>query len=223
MQIRDTGLAALAIASFGLWICVSLPAQAEPNKTTAKKSSDAPVVLSKFNKQKTHVAAKTSSKSVRHVHGAKLADAATRGKAGKSEDALKRLATLPAIANARAELTAGDTRSKAEDEARNISATDDNEIVTMNGVQIASADQLNDIDRAIVDDKPELKSEDVAVAVTAPAPTSGRIIKATPSGERHFFKSDDSDPWNKTSLIGKLFVAFGSLLTLASAARLIIA
>ncbi len=93
----------------------------------------------------------------------------------------------------------------------------------MNGVQIASADQLNDIDRAIADEKPEARSDDVTVAAPAPAATPGRIVKALPSGERHFFKSDDSGPWNKTSLIGKIFVAFGSLLTLASAARLIIA
>ena len=223
MQIRDKRLAALAVAGFGLWMCLSPPAQAEPNKTAAKRSSDAPIVLSKFNKQKTHASATTKSKSAQSSRGAKVADAATRGKTSKSVDALKNLAALPSIANARAEFTTGDTLSRVDDEARNIAATDDNEIVTMNGVQIASADQFNDIDRAIADDKPAVKAEDVTVAAPTSAPSSGRIIKAAPSGERHFFKSDDSDPWSKMSLIGKIFVAFGSLLTLASAARLIIA
>jgi hypothetical protein len=91
----------------------------------------------------------------------------------------------------------------------------------MNGVQIASADQLNDIDRAMTDDKTEVKADDTATA--APAAQQGRIIRAVPSGERHVFKNGDSSPWSSTSLIGKIFVAFGSLLTLASAARLMMA
>lgn len=221
MQIRDTGLAALAVAGFGLWMCVSAPAQADPAGATAKKSADAPIVLSKFNKKTTHASAKTQSRSAHAGHGAKLADAATRGKSSKPDDALKNLAMLPSVANARAAMITTDPQSRADDEARNIAATDDNEIVTMNGVQIASAEQLNDIDRAMADDKTESKSEDVVV--TAPAPPSDRIIRAMPSAERHMFTSDQSDPWSKTSLIGKIFVAFGSLLTLASAARLIVA
>lgn len=215
MQIRDKGLVALAAAGFGLWIGLSAPAQAEPGTTTAKKP-DAPIILSKFNKQKTQASAKAKS-------GAKLADAAARGKPAKSNEALAKLAASPSVANARAELTVGTSLSSADDEARNLAATDDNDVVTMNGVQIASADQLNDIDRAVADDKTEVKADDVPVAAPAPAPSSGRIVKAVPSGERHIFKGDDSNPWSGTSLIGKIFVAFGSLLTLASAARLMFA
>lgn len=221
MQIRDKWLAALAVAGFGLWVGLSAPVQAEPS-TTAKKS-DAPIVLSKFNKQKIQASAKTKSQSAQAKHGAKLADAATRGKSAKSDDALTKLAALPSIANARAELTVGNALSPTDDEARNLAATDDNEVVTMNGVQIASADQLNDIDRAVAEDKTEVKADDVPATAPAPAPSSGRIVKAVPSGERHAFKGDDSNPWSGASLIGKIFVAFGSLLTLASAARLMIA
>ncbi len=223
MQIRDKKLAALAVAGFGLWLCFSPTAQAEPNKTTAKTSSDAPIVLSKFNKHKTHASVKTKSRSAHARHGAKLADAATRGKSTESDDALKKLAALPSVANARAELTAGNLQSRGDDDARNLAATDDNEIVTMNGVQIAAADQLNDIDRALGDDKTEVKADDATVSSPSPAPPSGRIIKAVPSGERHVLTNEQSNPWSNSSLIGKIFVAFGSLLTLASAARLIIA
>lgn len=223
MQIRDKRLAALAIAGFGLWLCLSPSAQAEPQKAAARTSSDAPIVLSKFNKHKTHASAKTKSRTAHAKHGAKLADAATRGKSAKSDDALKKLAALPSVANARAELTAGNLQSPGDDDARNLAATDDNEIVTMNGVQIASADQLNDIDRAMAEDKTEVKADDVPVASPSPAPSSGRIIKAVPSGERHVLTNEQSNPWSNSSLIGKIFVAFGSLLTLASAARLMIA
>lgn len=223
MQIRDTGLTALAVAGFGLWLCLSPPAQAEPSNTTAKKSADAPIVLSKFTKQKTQASAKTKSHLAQAKHGAKLADAATRGKSTKSDDALEKLAALPSVANARAELTTGNLQSRADDESRNLAATDDNEIVSMNGVQIASADQLNDIDRAMADDKAEVKVEDLTVASPTPATSSGRIIKAVPSSERHVLTNEQSNPWSNSSLIGKIFVAFGSLLTLVSAARLIIA
>ena len=219
MQIRDKRLAALAVAGFGLWLCLSPPALAEPTKKTAKTSSDAPIVLSKFNKHKNNASAKTKSRAAHAKHGAKLADAAARGKSAKSDDALKKLAALPAVANARAELTAGNLQSPRDDDARNLAATDDNEIVTMNGVQIAAADQLNDIDRAMA----EVKADDIPVATPAPAPPSGRVIKAVPSGERHMLQSEPGNPWSNSSLIGKIFVAFGSLLTLASAARLMIA
>ena len=223
MQIRDKKLAALVVAGFGLWLCFSPSAQAEPGSVTAKKSADAPIVLSKFNKHKIHASAKTKSRAAHVRHGAKLADAATRGKSTKSDEALKKLAALPSVANARAELTAGNLQSPGDDDARNLAATDDNEIVTMNGVQIAAADQLNDIDRAMAEDKTEVKADDVPVASPSPAPSSGRIIKAVPSGDRHMLPSEPSNPWSNSSLIGKIFVAFGSLLTLASAARLMIA
>ena len=222
MQIRDKKLAAIAGAGFGLWLCLAPSAQAESSSGAAKRSADAPNVLSKFNTQN-HASVKTKSHSARAKHGAKLADAATRGKSAKSDDALKKLAALPSVANARAELTTGNLQTRADDEASNLAATDDNEIVTMNGVQIASADQLNDMDRAIADDKPEVKTDDIAIASPAPAPSAGRIIKAVPSGERHSLTNDQGNPWSNSSLIGKIFVAFGSLLTLASAARLIIA
>ncbi len=61
------------------------------------------------------------------------------------------------------------------------------------------------------------------VAVAPPPASNGKIVRAVSSSEKPVFKGDDSDPWSKTSLIGKIFIAFGSLLTLASAARLFIA
>ena len=36
-------------------------------------------------------------------------------------------------------------------------------------------------------------------------------------------RSDESSTWDQTSLIGKIFIAFGALLTLASAARMFMA
>ncbi|MBI3698912.1 MAG: hypothetical protein HY242_00520 [Afipia sp.] len=221
MKIGTNGIAAIAAAGFGLLVGFSMPASAEPTSTTAKKSANAPVELAKFNKHKTHASVKSKTKTAETKSGAKLADAATRGKTNKSADALDKLASSPSAANAHAELTAGNPLTQADEEARNIAAVDDGDVVVMNGVQIASADQLNDIDRAMTDDKTEMKADDTAAS--APAPQSRGVVKAVPSGERHILATDDRNPWSNTSLIGKIFVAFGSLLTLASAARLMIA
>lgn len=231
MQIvKDTRLTIL-FAAAGLWMCFAPDAQAGCvgaacgiSATKTSTAADGPVVLAKFSKRKAQAQAKTKSatRSAHAGHDAKTPDPTAKSKA--ADDAAPNLAALPpSVANARAELTPGNPQSAADDQTRNIAATDDNEVVTMDGVQIASADQLNDIDRAAPDEKPEVKSDEAPAMSALPATPSGRILKAAPTGERHVFASAAADPWSKTSLIGKIFVAFGSLLTLASAARLVIA
>ncbi len=228
MQNRNKWRALLAAAGFGFSACFAVYAHAEPIAASAKSVVDKPIVLAKFSKNKTHAEAKKRTKTADVKHGAKLADAASRGKSANDDDGKGLPVLPPSVANANASLTRGNSQSFSQsvtdDEARNIAAADDNEVVVMNGVQIASADQLNDMDRAVGDDKTDLTADDASAASTpAPAAPSGRIIRAVPSTERHVFSNQDNDRWNKTSLIGKIFVAFGSLLTLASAARLIVA
>jgi hypothetical protein len=73
------------------------------------------------------------------------------------------------------------------------------------GTMRVAADQLNDVDRS-------LRESSAAPAVSAnppPAPV------AAVSGE--------GSTWDKTSLIGKIFIGFGALLTVASAARMFMA
>lgn len=83
------------------------------------------------------------------------------------------------------------------------------------GVQLADAaagdaavvapDQVNDVDLAAAPDQPQ--------------PTVG---KSSANVVASFAAPDDSI-WSQTSLIGKIFMAFGGLLTLASAARMFFA
>jgi hypothetical protein len=73
------------------------------------------------------------------------------------------------------------------------------------GTMLVAADQLNDVDRSLREGSP-------APSVSAnppPAPV------AAVSGE--------SSTWDKTSLIGKIFIGFGALLTMASAVRMFMA
>lgn len=105
-----------------------------------------------------------------------------------------------------------------------MAALDSTDVV--DGMQTAAAEPANSAEPAPANNTTVAQDTTTAPAAVAPPPEpvpSGKIIRPTPSGDRPVFKTDDSDPWSKTSLIGKIFIAFGSLLTLASAARLLIA
>jgi hypothetical protein len=77
--------------------------------------------------------------------------------------------------------------------------------------QAAAPDQLNDTDRTL--QEPKAPSQTVAMAATAIKAGTG-----TPAAA-----SSDTSTWDQTSLIGKIFIAFGALLTIASAARMFMA
>lgn len=231
MRTRTAGIAAL-VAAAGIWMSFSgAPAMAaKPAAKSSVAAADRPMVLSKFKKQRRaqatkktrtpharHVkksASKASSKSVEKSVARKPAPQ----KLAEKDDAAKSIKPKlsPEVANAHAE-------SFANDEARNIAALDSANVSFVNGVLVAAADQPND------SDSNQQVAQDAApvpppAAVAPPPPASnGKIVRAVSSSEKPVFKGDDSDPWSKTSLIGKIFIAFGSLLTLASAARLFIA
>jgi hypothetical protein len=76
--------------------------------------------------------------------------------------------------------------------------------------QIVTPDQLSDVDRAL--------AGSAARATVGVAPTSRRIVRVAP-----IIVASPSDAWDQTSLIGKIFVGIGACLTLASAARMLIA
>lgn len=230
MRTRIAGLAALAAAA-GIWMSVSgEPAMAA--KSAAKTSvaaADRPMVLSKYKKKRAHVAKKSQTSQTRHARkSASNASPKVKVLAQKSADkpptdGNKAVADTskselpPAVANARAQ-------ALADDQARNISALDSTDVV--DGIQTSAAEpanggEANSANNTLV--AQDTAAAPVAVAPLPEQPASGKIIRPMPSGDRPVFKTDDSDPWSKTSLIGKIFIAFGSLLTLASAARLMIA
>ena len=139
-------------------------------------------------------------------------------------------ATPPAmpdwLANANAQMTAADT---APDSAKGMSAAMSEKANTVlqsaadkpadaavdkadaaeapADTAVAAPDQLNDGDRAL-----HPSSQTVAMASAKPA-ADGTVQAA----------NNDSTTLDKTSLIGKIFIAFGALLTMASAARMFMA
>jgi len=78
-------------------------------------------------------------------------------------------------------------------------------------LQVVEADQLNDVDKTLQETTPPSQN---TVAV---APTKA-ITTAAPKPA-----ASETSTWDQTSLIGKIFIAFGALLTVASAARMFMA
>lgn len=83
--------------------------------------------------------------------------------------------------------------------------------------QAAAPNQLNDSNRASSESAPAQPSAPAATSETpaASAPTSNATA-APPADSQH-------SVWDDTSLIGKIFIGFGALLTVASAARMFMA
>ena len=76
--------------------------------------------------------------------------------------------------------------------------------------QMLASDQLNDVDRAVHE-------------ATPPAQPAAAAPDETPAQRTVAIAGNDHSLWDETSLIGKLFIAFGTLLTIASAARMFMA
>lgn len=75
---------------------------------------------------------------------------------------------------------------------------------TDNGAFLVAADQLNDVDRTLQE------GSSTPAAAASPPPASATAM------------TGESTAWDQTSLIGKIFIGFGALLTMASAARMFI-
>ncbi len=122
----------------------------------------------------------------------------------------------PQVANANAQL-ASDTQPAAAASAMTGRANDNVQAAADNGAapnaenQVVAPDQLNDIDRALQQDNPPVQKPVIAATDAQPRPAP---VMAS---------SQPSSAWDQSSLIGKIFIGVGTLLTLASAARMFMA
>ncbi|MGY3037373.1 hypothetical protein ACVIIV_006543 [Bradyrhizobium sp. USDA 4354] len=121
----------------------------------------------------------------------------------------------PEVANANAQLAA-DTPTAAAASAMtnrandNVQAAADNTNAANPENQVVAPDQLNDIDRALQENPPAQKA---VIAATEAQPRPAPVMAS----------SQQSSAWDQSSLIGKIFIGVGTLLTLASAARMFMA
>jgi hypothetical protein len=236
MMIKATGRSALILAT-GIFVCLAGPSQAavgtDNTAASAKPESAAPVVLSKYAKHSAHhgksyahrksstVAQKPSDKKDLDKNDLDKKDLPTEAAAGDNDNPS---AIPPTIANANAQMAptqmaatqtastdvpGGNAKAMSARASEIVQATPADAQTNVDS-QLVAADQLNDVDRALhAGNPPALVMASADTQAAAPTTASAN--------------SNEGSTWDQTSLIGKIFIGFGTLLTMASAARMFMA
>jgi hypothetical protein len=213
MTVKASGCSALIIAT-GLFVCFAGPSQAAEDAaaTAQSEAADAPVILHKFASHGSRHWKRHS-----HRHSSKVAlKSAADNKANATDDGGHSRAIPPAVADANAQLASADAPTSNAASAMSARANDILRAAPdkQADAQIVSADQLNEVDRALQEPTPP--------ASTSTPPILG-ILSAKASAAPAVASRNESSAWDQTSLIGKVFIGFGALLTMASAARMFMA
>jgi len=227
MKIKASARSALILAT-GLFVCFAGPSQAAAsadNAAESAKSEDAagPFVGSKKSAKhgsrhwKSHADRKSAKGTVKS-DTAKKSDATEV--ADKDSDSSQTSPAIPSwVANANARLAfadapTGDVKAMAARANEILQSAPDKSADAQPAAEseVISADQLNDVDRALHEGTPPAPMLLMAAA-EAPAAPAAPVTAAS---------SNESSGWEQTSLIGKIFIGFGALLTMASAARMFI-
>jgi len=211
MTIKASGRSALILAT-GLLVCLAGPshATAAANNAAADATSEttgAPVALDKSAKHGSH-----HWKKYAHRRSGKVAlKPSPEAKADAADDGGDQTAIPPSVANANAQLPSVD--SPTGDAAKAMTARANDILQTAPDrpadTQVVAADQLNDVDRALHETAPAAPALALASADAPVAPAAPTVAN-----------SGEPSSWDQASLIGKIFIAFGGLLTAASAARM---
>ena len=215
MMIKASGRSALILAT-GLFVCFAGPSP------VAAASSDSAAAASKSDSA-------TPGKSIGHSarywkryaqrRSGKVASKSTETRKGADKTgtdvAGNSAPAIPAsVANANAQLASADAPDSvsamtAKANTMLLAAADKpaDAAEAPADTAVVAPDQLNEGDRS-------LHPSSQTVAMASPKPAADGAAQAANS---------DSTTLDKTSLIGKIFIAFGALLTLASAARMFMA
>jgi len=227
MKIKASGCLAL-MAATGFLACVSgsMPVRAAGTDTTASKSASATAdkPVRQTARRSKHDAGRKSAKTT---------DTSDSKKAASSDVSNAGSVTstgIPAsVANANAELTSGggNGNASAAKAGSTLVAADrpaDAQQPAADSSVVAS-DQLNEVDRGLQQAQPaeQQQSAQQQAAQPEPAPAQPQTVAMAASGAAPVLASDESSAWDQTSLIGKIFIGFGALLTVASAARMFMA
>lgn len=226
----------LLIAATAVVFLFGGPTQAQ-TAASAQASAGKPLALGKYVKHRSrhvrksatrsshHSSKKTARKSSASRRSAKAKSSADSARNNDAKDSAKTASVrkaaeqLSAVADARAELKSDDQQPPA---------TPVNEMIPAAAAtpEVSRAQTLTDLDKAAMaattldtSIKPPTAATPVKMVSASAAEPS-----AYPAASQAVSNHDDvGDTWDKTSLIGKIFVAFGGLLTLASAARMFMA
>jgi hypothetical protein len=216
MMVKASGRSALIIAT-GLFVCFAGPS---PVVAASDDSAAAP------SKSESATSGKSTRQSVRHWKryarksskvASKPADSKKSAEKDVADASGNNTPTIPAtVANANAQLTstgAADSASAMTAKANTmlLAAADKPvpaDAQAASDTVVVSSDQLNDVDRALQQ---------------TPSTQTVAMASARPAAEPVMASGSEASTWDQTSLIGKVFIAFGALLTMASAARMFMA
>ena len=226
MTVKASAAGALMLAA-GLFVSI-----AGPSPATAAGSESA--AASKSESATSGKSAKSSSRYLekkRYVYRKFTRTASKSAETGKAAEkdvadasAGVRPAMTESIANANAQMNSADaaqdsTRDNAKAMSQAMSANANTILLAAadnqadgqapaEGAAVTAPDQLNDLDRALQEN---------------PSTQTVAMAQAKPAQQENPAQASSNDSLDKTSLIGKIFIAFGTLLTMASAARMFMA
>lgn len=221
-MMKASGRAALILLA-GLFVLFGGVAQAAPGQATGGKSDGAAkqADAAKPSKHRRHESRRTSSSKTAQKSDDKADkdDAPAKAEEPKADnkgdnDVPASSQMPPAVVDAKAQVAADPptAASALTDRANdNVQAAADNTDAAAAEGQVVASDQLNDIDRALQQDNPSAQKAVIAATEAQPRPAP---VMAS---------SQQSSAWDQSSLIGKIFIGVGTLLTLASAARMFMA
>ncbi|HKU09032.1 MAG TPA: hypothetical protein VJR30_23445 [Bradyrhizobium sp.] len=208
MTIRAGGRVAL-IAATGLFVCVTGVSWTVAASDAAEQKSESVSTSTKVKQvryYKRYAHRKYTRAAQKSSEEKKPAETQVAEAGGPSE-----LPATVANANARMGGEVTDYTARAMTARANALLSSDQPAEGQGAVtmQVVEADQLNDIDKTLQEQTPPAQTT-VAVAPAKPVATARTLAQETST-------------WDQTSLIGKIFIAFGALLTIASAARMFMA
>jgi hypothetical protein len=212
MTIKASGRSALILA--GLFVCFAAPSQAAAGADNATATAKSENVAGTQKYSSRHSKSYAQRKSGKQELKSPLANKAAAPEVA-ADDADNSPAIPTSVANANAQFApagtpAGDARAmsaRANDILQPIDAQ------PAADSQVVAADQLNDLDRALHEGQPPAATMALASAEAPPVAAAPPVMAS----------SQESSTWDQTSLIGKIFIGFGALLTMASAARMFMA
>ncbi len=226
MITKASGLLAVLFAA-GLFACVFAPSPVEAagsGGTTASDSDNATSVKKQSTRHaKRDKSAKTEAKSTESKSTESKPSETKKPDSATVADAAAVSTSLPAsVANAKAELTPNvpaDNASAMSAKANTLLAASDkpDEAKEAGDADVVASDQLNEVDRALQ----ESQSQNQPAA--QPQQAAPAVAMTTAQAPAAPVASADNSTWDRTSLIGKIFIAAGALLTMASAARMFMA
>jgi hypothetical protein len=219
MTIKASGRSALILAA-GLWIGFGIgfvrPSLAAAGDTGANAAATPDNSAKHGSRHKKEAHRKSDKPADKSASDAKAAGpAASDG--GDTAPAAQSSQMPPTVANANAQLAPTDSpadsaRAMSERVTNILQGIPDESADAPAGTPVVAADQLNDVDRALHEAKAPVTPVALASA-DAPMPASAAVAAS----------NGDNSTWDQTSLIGKIFIGFGALLTMASAARMFMA